>query len=238
MKFSVPFTNYDFYAYLVSGLAVLVAWDWALGTAELLRADIPWPKVLVIGVLAYVLGEIIASLSGFVIENLSSHLFRHPKDELWADENQKKKYKIRWFGRYYQPLTNRVRAIIDSKLGRSFPEFGEMSIGDRYECVYAIVRRDSDTAARLEESRNQYALARNISMAALLNIPVFAIAYLDIEKRGDAELLFGLSLLIFGGMWLRFMKFYSTFYAQAFRAYLADGADSNRKQTSAGLVET
>ena len=72
MKNHFPFTDYDFYAYLTSGMLLLSVLDFAFNDAKLLT-HANWNFVQIVAAIAsaYVVGHIVASLAQLVIETFA-----------------------------------------------------------------------------------------------------------------------------------------------------------------------
>lgn len=264
MKSQIPFTDYDFYAYLVPGLVFLVSLYAAAhhvghGISDAILSDLPglntFGVAVLVGVLAYTLGQIFASLSGFALEYwLVEKVWKiHPLDILMSRPVDEPRGSFAmWKGSNYRPLPEPLQRIIRSRLHREFrqgatsqdvaavPIRGDARID--YELIYATVRYCPDTAARLDASRNQYAFARNMCLATALSAVLFWGAWLwkwPLIVVSDWPFLLALATIpVSLGMWFRFIKFYGIFYQQAFRAYLVSGpAEPRSPRRRAGSLE-
>jgi hypothetical protein len=219
MKSRIPFTDYDFYAYLVSGMSLLFVLDLSFNEGTLLSPSARIVHFILASVIAYILGQLLASASAVFLETVFVNRFLgHPVDVQLGVTQKRLALAKALGGRFYRPFSPALRQIIDDKIGAD-PVGHKLAPYDKYELAYARVRTNSDTAGRLEVSRNQYTFARNIALAAFLDMLLFIyMAWQGVEWGWVAV---SASLIVAAGMTHRFLKFYSTFYAQIFRAFLA-----------------
>src|SRR5579875_175307 len=100
MKAQVPFTDYDFYAYLTSGLTFILALSAGLFklfpnsfleiSHELVASQTPiWLQAIIVGILAYVAGQIFASVSGQFLERYLIGWVGHPRDVLMGPKDSR-----------------------------------------------------------------------------------------------------------------------------------------------------
>lgn len=220
MKSRIPFTDYDFYAYLVTGLSLLLVLDLAFNDGFLSSGNARWTHFLIAGVLAYILGQLLASASQATLEaGLAHRVLGHPAEVLLGTEQRRLGLANALGGRFYKPLSPAFLQIVRDVIGEA-REVDNLTARDKYEIAYAWVRLNADTVSRLEASRNQYTFARNVALASFLDMVLFAY----MSGRGIPWALSAAicALLIALGMTHRFLKFYSTFYAQIFRALAAN----------------
>lgn len=81
----IPFTSYDFWAYLSAGSLLLFAVDQALGTALLARDSWTVVQAVVAVTFAYAMGQLIASMSSLLLERLLvGKLLGYPRNVLFG----------------------------------------------------------------------------------------------------------------------------------------------------------
>src|SRR4030095_7016191 len=68
--YKIPFSVYDFFAYLFSGAIVLAAVDYVGGTGVLIQKDVGLFLGVAFVVFAYVAGQIVAHISSALFEQL------------------------------------------------------------------------------------------------------------------------------------------------------------------------
>ena len=167
----LPFSIYDFFAYLASGFVLLIAIDYSFDGGWLLRKDIG----IVVGafwvMFAYVVGHIIANIAGFFIEtNIVQDKLRAPHTNLFVDHNNP--FCIKLFPGFYtrlpQEICERVINKANSKASINSP--GKALF---FHCI-PIVRRDASSLDRMESFLNLYGFCRNICMASILAVPILS----------------------------------------------------------------
>jgi hypothetical protein len=80
MKQWFPFTDYDFYAYLTSGMLLIAAFDYTFGGGVLVERT-EWTVVQIVfwTAVAYLIGQLLAGPSAAVLEHgIASALLRPP----------------------------------------------------------------------------------------------------------------------------------------------------------------
>ncbi len=100
MKQWFPFTDYDFYAYLTSGVMLIAAVDYALFDATLIQKT-DWPAVHIVFWIgtAYVVGQIIANPATLIVEQwLGRKVFHSPVSVLLGLGSVSKVMKPAQFG--------------------------------------------------------------------------------------------------------------------------------------------
>ena len=81
----IPFSVYDVFGYLAAGFVLLAATDFAFDGGWLLKDSIPPVFVLFWITVAYVTGQIIANVSGFVLERkFLRGVLRSPEETMFA----------------------------------------------------------------------------------------------------------------------------------------------------------
>ncbi len=215
-----PFTTYDFYAYLASGIVFLFSADFIL-TGGMIFSQTSWSFVesTVAVASAYIVGQIIAIPSSIILEHfLLGIVFRRPMQILMSPK------PIRWHervlsvlvGRYYSPFPESIQKKILTKashiLGKPDTEILE-NIESLFQPAYAVARQNEDVRNRMDDFRNQYGFARNISFVGLL------LLVMAFWQHMTWPSLIILLTCVAAGMFLRFAKFYASFSAELLRTF-------------------
>lgn len=220
-----PFTNYDFYAYLASGLVLLCAIDfWATGGQLLRRENWTFLQGSVVVAVGYITGQIVSIPASGILEGFVAHTLLRPPIAVLisAKSNCLERFLSRFLiGRYYAPLPSGTRekilarAEMETGLSRSklctLPE-------EIFAPAHSWARKFEDTRNRMDDFRNQYGFNRNMAMTSFIT----TLLMFDRFRHHDddiAAVLMVFALLLSLGMMLRFLKFYSSFAAEVFQVY-------------------
>lgn len=170
----IPFSVYDFFAYLFSGAVVLAAVDYVYGTGILLQRDVSPLLAAALVIFAYVTGQIVAHLSATVLEYfVVKRVLKSPSILLL---NARARWLVlRWlFPNYHRPLPVNIRDQVTEQAHRR----GCIATGEGlFLHIYPIVTANDRLQARLDEFRNQYGFARNMSFAFLIAAVTIAISH-------------------------------------------------------------
>ena len=216
MDQKIPFTSYDFWAYLSAGFLLLFAFDQVLGTA--LLAQDSWTLVQSIVAIsgAYVIGHLIASMSSLLFEKfLVGKLLGYPKNILFG---QPRAWK--WFRRlmpsYFAPLPEATQKAALEKGGNA----GVAMPGEAlFWLAYANARATPAVMSRLENFLNLYGFCRNMAMVAFIDAAALYWSYLQPNGSKD-HLVWARVILIVGiGMTLRYLKFFKHYSVEVFTSY-------------------
>src|SRR3989344_641816 len=219
MSKDFPFTNYDFYAYLASGLFFLFSLDLILSGGLVFRQQ-SWNfvQIVLIVAMSYIAVQILAIPSSTILEHfLMSVVFRKPlviqtgsKASRWHER------LLGWFvGRYYEPLPASMREKILAKAREATGKKEEELLADPeaiFHPAFSAARNSEDTRNRLDDFRNQYGFARNICFVGI----VVLILGLWFKVLGTAAITLLVILIV--GMFLRYVKFYAAFCSDVLRA--------------------
>lgn len=224
MKSWFPFTDYEFYAYITSGVIVIAGVDYVLFDGILVnRAEWTVVQGFFWTMISYLVGQITAGMSSFTLEQtLLKKVFRAPVFVILG-------LKVpRWFEQFFKSLFANEYAkfpqqncddILD-KLAASL-RCDRCALTDpeaMFQAAFSVSRYEPTSEARLNQFMNLYGLCRNVAFAFLL------VAFLLIWKRicspapMDGLLLVGASVMAVG-MFGRFLKFYSAYTRETLRTF-------------------
>jgi len=209
----LPFKAYDVFAYLASGSVVAAGADYIYGSQWLLQEkhSAVFSLVLIFGI--YLTGHIVATCSAAVFESIVvGRLLGRPSTILMRGE----KSKASWlFPLYYRPLPVETRERIAQRLERKdFVGEGEAL----FLHIFSTVKHGDATKLRLEEFRNMYGFARNVSFSFLMLSVMIAVV--SCGEGGSVSLGWALVALFAAvAMFYRYLKFLRQFSYEAFVTY-------------------
>ena len=219
----IPFSVYDFFAFLATGFIVLCAVDYAFDLGWLQKKDLP-PGILVFIILgAYILGHLVANLSSYFLEHrFLRGILMSPEHTLFEET---KGFWSRVFPIFYRtfPPETKKRVFARAKTaGISQPGRGLF-----FHC-HSIVKRDKCTADRLRNFLNAYGFCRNASMASIISAAILLYAGLrewDRDLDSTAGINFdkltwaAVAIVVAIGLFYRYLKFFKHYTEEVFRDY-------------------
>jgi hypothetical protein len=223
MDQKIPFTSYDFWAYLSAGFVVLAAIDYVAGTHLLYRETWTVVQGVMALVSAYIVGQIVASMSSYTFEKvLVVRLLGAPRMVLF-DRPRAWRWVRRMIPGYFEPLPPTTQTQILEKAAPA----GATAPGEAlYWCAFAYARATPSVMGRLENFLNLYGFARNVSLAAGFDAVLLYWHYL---WNGGDELALYLaraSFVVSVGMLLRYLKFFRQYALEVFTAYAHSKAEA------------
>lgn len=211
----IPFSVYDFFAYLSSGAVLIATADYVFGLGFLAEKDIGPVLATFLIILAYVCGHIVAHFSSFVLEQvLVGQILKRPaalllgEPPLWTG--------FAWiFPNYFRAFPQETRRRISQKAElRGFEGKGE----GLFLHAYPIVTSSSELQSRLDGFRNQYGFARNMSFAFFIASGTILVAHRyathPIRLRWAIFAAAGAVTLLF-----RYLKFFRQYSYELFLRY-------------------
>ncbi len=220
-----PFTDYDFFGYLVSGFTLVFTADYVFnGGVIMLRENWTFVEIILAVGVAYFTGQITAYPSSLIIEHLLARRVLAPPITVMLSDGwpgwSSRVIGRAIVGRYYEPLPEPMRRKLIQRAAADNGTTTETVEAD-FELVFGpafrIARQNADTRDRLDGFRNQYGLNRNMAFAALVTAGLFA--WGPISDAPNTSTWVVLALVLFAGLLARFLKFYTAFAAEVLRAY-------------------
>lgn len=216
MDQKIPFTTYDFWAYLSAGFLLLFAVDSVANTALLLRENWTAVQGVVAVSMAYAIGQLVAGLSSLVFEKgLVGEILGHPRDLLFAQAPTPTFIHI-LLSSYFEPLPKATQEAVKAKGEKQ----GVTTAGTAlFWAAYAYARETSAVMTRLETFLNLYGFCRNIALVAFVDSAIWYWSYLQ-PNGPDKYLLWArLSAVVGIGMTMRYLKFLKHYTSEVFTAY-------------------
>jgi hypothetical protein len=221
MKSWFPFSDYDFYSFLTSGILMLFAIDYWLSGGNWV-VDKGWTvqqNVLVL-IIAYITGQIIAIPSSIIYDFiLVDHILGHPMEVQLGDGEVSFVAKVlkivigQDYGRLPESIKKNVlkRAKADTDLKDNALLNDKKNI---FDIAFIAARGRVEDKVRIDDYRNQYGFGRNVSLTSFITA-IFMYYSNDVNAKALAILFCFLGF----GMMLRFLTFYTSFSAEVLRSY-------------------
>jgi hypothetical protein len=198
----LPFTDYDFWAYLSAGFLFLVACDHAHGTDWMVTHQWSVTQALVATTCAYVVGQIIAGLASALIERcFTKRLLGVPIDILMGLTSGPE--LARWLiPSYYRPLPSETLAIIAAKA--NLPPGHSDAL---FWIAFTAAKENEKSMQRIVSFQNLYGMCRNLSLTFLAGAALISAGAYSGQKPADFYLV-AVGCFLGVGMYLRYLKFY------------------------------
>ncbi len=161
----IPFSVYDFFAYLSSGTVILTTLDYVAKLGILRQKEVNILFGIVLVVAAYVCGQLVAQFSSMILEHvLVSKLLKRPTVVL-MQKAKPSLYRRLMFPGYHRRLPEETQLRVRQQAqSRDVTPEGETL----FLHAYPIVTSNEKWQARLDDFRNQYGFARNMCFAFLV----------------------------------------------------------------------
>lgn len=170
----IPFSVYDFFAYLSSGVVVLATVDYVWGLGVLEREKIGAALGVALVILAYVTGHIVAQFSGWLLEHtVVKRVLQRPLSLLMGA-------KPRWavFAWVFPNFHRALPAATQQRVNAQAAARNCLATGEAlFLHTYSIVTTNERSQARLDDFRNQYGFARNMCFAFAASAAAILIAH-------------------------------------------------------------
>ena len=212
---SIPFSVYDFFAYLSSGAVVVATADYVWNLGILWRRDIGVVFGVALIVLTYVTGHIVAHFSSWLLEHtIVSRVLNRPSVLLVGGKPKSAVLK-RVFPNYHRPLPANIQERIRAQAAaRNCAGHGE----GLFLHVYPLVTKNEKLQARLDDFRNQYSFARNMSFAFLLAAVTISAAHL--YGSGAVQMRWAIAAGVASiSLFYRYLKFFQQYSYELFVRY-------------------
>jgi hypothetical protein len=227
MKTWFPLNDYDFYAYITSGIILIVGFDYALGGQVLINKP-EWRVVdgVFWAAMSYLIGHIVSGLSEPFLQRFVTHsLLRSPVQVILGlkVKRYRELFFSRLFAREYSPFPKSVQEGIIAKIVSSLKvkDISTVKSEEIYHIAFSGAYHNSNSNSRIDQFQNLFGMCRNVSFSALFSAILIAI---NVGFRGNSHANFVLfSAFVLGiGMFGRFLKFYSAYTREVLRSFNKD----------------
>jgi len=216
MENRIPFTSYDFWAYLSSGFLLLFIADYIAGTNLLARDSWTIVQGVVAVSTAYAVGQLVASGSALIFERiLVGRLLGYPRDILFG-RSKAGAWVRALLPMYFKALPSETKkAVLKKGAADKVKGSGEAL----FWAAYAHARTTPLVMTRLDNFLNLYGFCRNTAFVTLVGSAMLYWSYH--WGNGPAVNLYWswVALAIAVGMTFRYLKFFSHFSLEVFTAY-------------------
>jgi hypothetical protein len=216
----VPFSIYDFFGYLSSGFVTLA------GLAAAFVGSNDWQKTpgttvaLLLIVLAYTVGHIVANVSGYVLEAVFvREVLGTPTHNLFTERPLTGIRRL--LPGYYRLLPKEQRDRVLTK-ARERAQIGSVGEGLFYHC-FAVVKGEEVVLNRLNTFLNLYGFCRNVAMALLIVSPALVLGTIVGSAQTGSLVSPGwwAAAAVIGavGLVYRYLKFFRHYGVEVFTSY-------------------
>jgi hypothetical protein len=224
---NIPFTAYDFFAYLSSGFVVIGAADVAFPGSWILDAELSFIEGLVWIVVAYVLGHVISAVSAPILEQRFAERMLGSREQVLFDpqkgcgsscSTEKRRRVERFFPGYFKRLPKEIQARV---LDRAKNEAKITSIGPAlFLYCDAQMRQKPEAAPVLATFLNIYGFARNTCLASLIGAVLLIVGAIKYETNAETKAwLAAAAIAAAVGLLYRYLKFFRLYARDVFLFY-------------------
>ena len=214
----IPFSVYDFVGHLAAGVVLVAASTVAIGGVGALGRDSTVIELVVLVVVSYVAGHVIASFSNFILERrLTRTMLGSPTHVLFGAGRPNGWRRL--FAAYLSPLPEQTIQRVLTKSGATVgvSEPGEALF---YHC-FGVVRQHEYPRERLATFLNLYGFTRNMSFTALTCAVILAAGALMSSDPSPTYLWVaaGCGVGVSAVLYMRFLKFYRLYSVEMYMWY-------------------
>lgn len=218
MKWQIPFTDYDFWAYLSAGFVLFVAVDQAFSIGWMLGHEWKLAEGLFVIVCAYVTGHIIAGFSSALIERrLVRHWVGKPVSILMGEHHGPRIARF-FYPVYFETLPAETQQAIRTKAAAVGVHRGGEAL---YWCAFNVVKKQEVAYGRMTTFLNLYGLCRNLCMALLISSALLLVEGVRFDDRQNL-IWAAVAAFLSVGMLFRYLKFYRHYCVEVLTTYASE----------------
>ena len=216
MENKLPFTSYDFWAYLSAGFLLLFVVDHVAGTNLLMRETWTVVQSVVAFSCAYAVGHVVASMSSFLFERLLVGKFLGaPRDVLFGAA------KAPRFMRHLIP--GYFQALPVATINAAHAKAAGLNVGGDSEAMFwaafSSARVTPAVMSRLDNFLNMYGFCRNVALVSFIDAALL-FWFWRWGHGPDETLTWVFVALALGlGMTLRYLKFFRHYAVEVFASF-------------------
>jgi len=220
---NIPFSIYDIFGYLISGLLLLFGLDYAFNLGWILNRELGAQAWTAWVLIAYLIGHVNAAWASWCIEKMIvGKTLGYPTKNLFSEK------KAKGFSHYREPLDKNLASGIKKKFSQMTKT--EFDLKGHYPflfCYHQVKDRCPNAYARIGIFLNLYGFTRNLSFALTTLGLVFVASALITKNLGNLGI--GISAFV-GAMtfFYRYLKFFRLHAVEVFTSFLTSvDLDSN-----------
>jgi hypothetical protein len=211
----IPFSVYDYFGILAPGFVIIAAVDKSFQEGWILRPDLTWPSALLWVGAAFILGHVLANISGWLLEATLLVKALGRSEAILLGQRTSRLRRI--FPGYFQALPPKTQGGVASRVG--FPIQPD-TCRAAFLAAQPTVRKSDGVRAKLDLFVAQYGFARNTSLACIL-AAIVLIGSGIVFGRVDSSLWGIAALGACVGLFYRYLKFYRQYTYEVFINYAA-----------------
>jgi hypothetical protein len=234
---TIPFTAYDFFAYLSAGFVVIGTGAFAYRGTAVADAEIGLVEGATWIVVAYVLGHVISAVSTpllerrFAEERLGERqalLFAREKKTGSEPSDERPTQRI--FRAYFSPLPPDIQRLV---LDRAKDEVEISTVGKGLFLYCDAKERQNPYAAPvLAIFLNIYGFARNACFASAVGSLLLLLGALKYEADRDLKALLAVGAIVAAaGLLYRYLKFFRLYAREVFLFYASEKSTRTQSRT-------
>jgi hypothetical protein len=221
------FSDYDVFAYIASGLGSLMIWDIVCSTRYVFGAEWTVASGALTIMAAYIIGQILAAPSGWLIERQFVHHVLFRPSVILMDSRE-----LGWRRFLKKTLLQDYYSALDAGLRRKVRERAAADhradvAGEAiFWCAFPVAKKDVNAYARMDGFLKLYGFCRNMAFIGLAGaFFIAADATLEWARLGWSDHVvhqfqWALLALALGlGMLHRYLKFFRLYNVEVFVAY-------------------
>ncbi|WP_156481358.1 hypothetical protein [Herbaspirillum rubrisubalbicans] len=230
MDQKIPFTSYDFWAYLSAGFLLLFALDQVAESNLLMRESWTVVQGVIAMSSAYVVGQMIASFSSFVFERLLvGKVLGSPSNTLFAKTHTHKFLRYIFFG-YFQPLPEETQLLLLEKSRKLNIQEPGLAL---FAAAHTRIKGVPAVADRLANFLNLYGFCRNVAFVAIFDSGLLCWSYLFHDGPKIHLWISLISAFVAVAMLFRYLKFFRHYAIEVFNSYAYAEEDKEKNDTAA-----
>lgn len=213
---SIPFKDFDFWAYLSAGFLFLFTLDYILETGVFAKESWTVVQVVIAASTAYVAGSLASSISSVLFERMLVGRFLGPPRQVLFGAVTAPKVLRALMPDYFEALPPNTRDKALEK-GRALGVTGPGE--ELFWPAYDAAKNNSVAMGRLQSFLHQYVFYRNVALVAFVDAAILAGSHLWFSGPKD-NLWWAAGAMVTGvGVLFRYLKYYRLYAVEVFTSF-------------------